>query len=521
MKRLPHILTLTCTACLASAATINVPADYATIKGAIHASSDGDVIAIAAGTYYEWNLNPQGRAITIRGRVNTDGELTTTIDAQGSGIVLRCNSGETESTIFEHLIITGGYSDYDDVGLDFGGGMCNESSNPTLNNCMFMANTAYSGGGMFNWLSNPTLNGCTFMDNTSGGGAGMSNQASSPRLIDCTFSNNTAENIGGAMINSQGTPMLEHCTFTNNTAQFGGAMYISQGSPTMLGCVLTANVATMSGGGIYSNSNSNPMLEHCTFENNIAGSNAGGMQNWRGSASLNNCTFTGNHAGNRGGGMYNPGNFEDIVLTDCTFTANEANEGGGIRHTGRGSLVGCRFEHNRAHLGGGMLIYHCGWGTSLNTCTFTGNMAHSGGGIANKYLGATITDCAFTANTADEFGGGMYNIDSNPTVVICRFTGNTAQEAGSGMYNDDESLPSLQGTRICSNTTDQLSPADSYDDDGGNTIVDECPEDCLGDFTDDGIVNVDDLLVVIAGWNRPYTVDDLLLVTATWHATCP
>ena len=32
------------------AATINVPDDHATIQGAINASSDGDVIAIAAGT---------------------------------------------------------------------------------------------------------------------------------------------------------------------------------------------------------------------------------------------------------------------------------------------------------------------------------------------------------------------------------------------------------------------------------------------------------------------------------------
>ena len=61
------------------AATINVPGDYSTIQGAIDASSDGDVIAIAAGTYYEHSLNPGGKAITIG---SASGNLDVTIDAQ-------------------------------------------------------------------------------------------------------------------------------------------------------------------------------------------------------------------------------------------------------------------------------------------------------------------------------------------------------------------------------------------------------------------------------------------------------
>ena len=44
------------------AATINVPGDYPTIQGAINASSNGDVINIAAGTYNEHSLNTGGKA---------------------------------------------------------------------------------------------------------------------------------------------------------------------------------------------------------------------------------------------------------------------------------------------------------------------------------------------------------------------------------------------------------------------------------------------------------------------------
>ena len=64
-----------------------MPGDHATIQGAIDASSDGDVIAIAAGIYNEANLNPGGKAITIQGTLNGDGSLATTIDAQQQGSV--------------------------------------------------------------------------------------------------------------------------------------------------------------------------------------------------------------------------------------------------------------------------------------------------------------------------------------------------------------------------------------------------------------------------------------------------
>ena len=45
--------------------------------------------------------------------------------------------------------------------------------------------------------------------------------------------------------------------------------------------------------------------------------------------------------------------------------------------------------------------------------------------------------------------------------------------------------------------------------------------DCLSDFELDGVIDVSDLLVVIAGWNNPYGVDDLLLVISEWNMSCP
>ena len=107
------------------AGTINVPGDYALIQDAIDASSNGDVIDVAAGTYNEHELNPDGKAITIQGTLNADGSLATIVDAQQNGSVFVIDSGEGDGTLIKNLLITGG----DD---DFGGGIHCRNSTPII-----------------------------------------------------------------------------------------------------------------------------------------------------------------------------------------------------------------------------------------------------------------------------------------------------------------------------------------------------------------------------------------------------
>ena len=47
--------------------TINVPEDFPTIQGALNAANNDDVIMISEGTYFESNINPNGKTITITG----------------------------------------------------------------------------------------------------------------------------------------------------------------------------------------------------------------------------------------------------------------------------------------------------------------------------------------------------------------------------------------------------------------------------------------------------------------------
>ena len=145
------------------AATINVPGDHATIAAAINASSDGDVIAIAAGTYYEANLDTDNKAITIG---SASGNLDVTIDAQQSGSVFVINSGEGSGTKIKDLVITGGNATQ-------GGGIYCLSSNPAISDCTISDNTANEGGGISFTSSNPTISNCTISGNTAYVGGGI------------------------------------------------------------------------------------------------------------------------------------------------------------------------------------------------------------------------------------------------------------------------------------------------------------------------------------------------------------
>jgi len=147
------------------------------------------------------------------------------------------------------------------------------------------------------------------------------------------------------------------------------------------------------------------------------------------------------------------------------------------------------------------------------------------------YADPVLTNCIFTGNVAQNNGGAIYcTDDSSPLINDCRISSNTASVGdGGGIYSTDGSSPNLSDTEVCDNTPDQI--YGPWDDDGGNTIEYECPVDCDADITGDGIVNINDLLTLIANWNTSsplgdvnedgiVDVADLLLLIAAWGA-CP
>ncbi len=161
----------------ATAETITVCAkgcDYTSINAAIAVASDGDVIQLAAETYYEGEvIDTDGKAITLRGVLGKASEPLSMLDGNGAHRVLICHRGEGAGTVFEGVVIQNGLASEPNPG-DRGAGLFNYNSSPTLINCTFRNNSASrSGGGVVNYASKSILTDCTFTGNSAtsfGGG---------------------------------------------------------------------------------------------------------------------------------------------------------------------------------------------------------------------------------------------------------------------------------------------------------------------------------------------------------------
>lgn len=247
MPRQPLLLAIAVTApfgvSLASGDTITVcesGCDHTSINAAITAADDGDVIEVSAGIHAEGRVvDTAGKAVTIRGAIDAAGSPVTALDGGDRHRVLQCVNGEGATTRFENLQIRNGRH-------DFGAGMYNTGSSPTLVNCRFVDNSADTWGGGMNseFGSSPILVDCRFTNNAAGlDGGGMDNYSrSNPTMTGCTFSGNSAIGNGGGLSNEASSPILVACTFRGNAAGGeGGGLNTYEGAPRLSGCLFCEN----------------------------------------------------------------------------------------------------------------------------------------------------------------------------------------------------------------------------------------------------------------------------------------
>ena len=223
MKRLLLILVMMMTSALLSAQVIHVPGDQPNIQAGIDAATNGDVVLVDDGTYYE-NINFRGKAITVASLFWDDGDTNhinnTIIDGSqpvnpDSASVVVFNSGEDTTTVLYGFSITGGQGGCYNVNWDcyVGGGIALFNSGARISHNKIYGNEVNSGA----------------VFGAAGGG------------------------IGGIMTNEFPWIIIEHNQVYNNEAiannysGFGGGMYIGTN------CMISYNE-------VYNNSctNSNP-----------------------------------------------------------------------------------------------------------------------------------------------------------------------------------------------------------------------------------------------------------------------
>jgi predicted outer membrane repeat protein len=216
------------------------------------ATTSGDTVLLADGTYPEHDLDYAGKAITVRSA--SDDPTKCVLDCQQKGRGFTFHSDESSTAVLQGITIKNGSA-------SFGGAVYCNGSTPTIARCILLGNTATKGGGgMNNDGCSPTILGCVFAGNKADSGGAMSNFQAYPVFLGCVFAGNYAWN-GGAIYSNEADLTLLNCTFAGNKAAIGGGMYNSISAPTVTNCTFTGNTAT-NGGGMY-NDTSHPTLTNC------------------------------------------------------------------------------------------------------------------------------------------------------------------------------------------------------------------------------------------------------------------
>ena len=245
------------------------------IQTALDAAAPGDTVLINDGVYNEAGITMKP-GVKLRG---TSGDTTAVIIDAGTpplfeSVFILSDCGDT--TEISGLTITRGTSltvpPYD------GAGMWMQDSDPVIHNVMITECSAMNlGGGMYLDHSSPTLTHVTLRGNASplGGGGIACRNGSNPSLENCTFMMNSAGS-GGNMSCDQSSPRLDHCAFHGGATQNNGdGMYLTDhSSPTLTNVsfgTMQCNLPGSHGQCIFMEISSSPTFTNVSFSNSGLG----------------------------------------------------------------------------------------------------------------------------------------------------------------------------------------------------------------------------------------------------------
>lgn len=318
-------VSLLAAAVLASAATLEVPADYPDIQAAIDVALPGDTVRLADGTYRgEGNrdLDFMGKALLLRSAAGNPS--TCILDCEGSEAeahrALYFHSGESSAARVVGITMSNGWAPMDHF---TGGGavLCEGASSPSFENCHFVGN---HGSGLYSRdQSSPSLADCRFADNLGRKGGGIYASGGQHEILRCEFVGNEAQYAGGGLHGHAGTFDIQDCRFAENRAPSGAAIDM------IYGCSVE--------------------VSRSSVENNLALDSF-----WSVIVNLH--------------GMV------DARFQDCTFYGNETEGNGQVLVTSKSShgvLQGCTFFDNR--LAGGTVVMLGEYDGRVENCIIAGN----------------------------------------------------------------------------------------------------------------------------------------------------
>lgn len=370
---------------------------YSSIQAAINAASNGDIIDVCPGVYYEY-IDFRGKIILVE---STQGPDWTSIVASGKPANPDVQSVGTfkpglaplgESREFpvvpglSSFTISGGAGTRLPLALEKdGGGIYIDRVSPTIHNCIIQGN------------------------NVSGGGGGVYCNGGSPTLLDVIIRQNQAQIYPGGGIWAVDSHLtLRDCTVERNRSDVDGAgIYLEASSLRWEDTDFRENISEGNGGGIYVDRDSSLTAEGGFLDGNTAAEEGGG------------------------GSLAGPSNFSGTVIGE-----NKAHRGAGlcVRETSV-TLASASLTHNIEAVEGGGLYLSQG-DLDLDQVTLSANQAVlEGGGVFSVDSTISMASSELNENASGSIGGGVHCEGwSSLTVTASRFTGNSAEDYGGGDF---------------------------------------------------------------------------------------
>ena len=177
--------------------------------------------------------------------------------------------------------------------------------------------------------------------------------------------------------------------------------------------------------------------------------------------------------------------------------------------------------NGRSNSGGAVQIYSVN--ATFRNCIFRDNHALGNGGamFLNGDSQPTLIDCELTNNRAehpesDSGGGGAAWVSTGRLILVdCVVSGNSAKQHTGAIFSTQVDALVLMSTRICGNTSPDMQVAVAIDilNLGGclSDDCDSCETSNPADFNRDGVVDGQDLALVLAHWGSSNPDVDLNL----------